>query len=127
MLDIRQDDRGKYPPLMFFITTNIMYLGVMALPTEPAWCANLRKQPKVSWQVKRSIFEGHARELPDNAKERSMEKGSEIYPGYARYKERLARPIAIFELGLQLTCSLVLALKSAQTSGSNCGTIQDRS
>ena len=69
-----------------------------ALPTEPAWCANLRKQPKVSWQVKRSIFEGYARELPDNEKELVWKKALEIYPGYARYKERLARTIAIFEL-----------------------------
>ena len=34
----------------------------------------------------------------DNEKELVWKKALEIYPGYARYKERLARPIAIFEL-----------------------------
>ena len=92
--------RSREVPLLYVFYNDKYYVfgSHGALPTEPAWCVNLRKQPKVSWQVKRSIFEGHARELPDNAKERVWKKALEIYPGYARYKERLARPIAIFEL-----------------------------
>lgn len=69
-----------------------------AQPTEPTWCVNLRKQPKVSWHVKKSIFEGYARELPAHEKEFVWKKALEIYPGYARYRERLDRPIPIFEL-----------------------------
>ena len=65
---------------------------------EPTWCVNLRKQSKVSWHVKRSTFEGYARELPTHEKEFVWKKALEIYPGYARYRERLDRPIPIFEL-----------------------------
>ena len=92
--------RSREVPLLYVFYNDKYYvLGSHgALPTEPAWCANLRKQPKVSWQVKRSIFEGHARELPDSEKELVWKKALEIYPGYACYKKRLARPIAIFEL-----------------------------
>ena len=92
--------QSRAVPLLYVLHEDKYYvLGSHgALPTEPAWCANLRKQPKASWQVKRSIFEGRARELPDDEKELVWEKALEIYPGYARYKERLERPIPIFEL-----------------------------
>ena len=92
--------KSRKVPLLYVLHDDKYYvLGSHgALPTEPAWCNNIRERPKVSWQIKRSIFEGHARELPCREKRLVWKKALEIYPGYARYKERLARPIAIFEL-----------------------------
>ena len=69
-----------------------------ALPTEPAWCSNLRKRPEVAWLVRGASIQGRARELSDEDRSVIWDKALEIYPGYANYKKRLARTIPIFEL-----------------------------
>ncbi len=69
-----------------------------ALPTEPAWCSNLRKRPEVAWLVRGASIHGRARELSDEDRSVIWDKALEIYPGYANYKKRLARTIPIFEL-----------------------------
>ena len=69
-----------------------------ALPTEPAWCINLRKTPDVRWLAQGVLCRGSARELNDNERSLIWSKALEIYPGYANYKNRLSRAIPIFEL-----------------------------
>ena len=69
-----------------------------ALPTEPAWCSNLRKTPDVTWVAQGASIQGTARELGDEERSVIWGKALEIYPGYANYKRRLARTIPIFEL-----------------------------
>ncbi len=69
-----------------------------ALPTEPAWCSNLRKTPEVTWLARGSLFRGRARELDGEERSVVWDKALEIYPGYANYEKRLVRMIPIFEL-----------------------------
>ena len=65
---------------------------------EPAWCRNLRAQPRVECLIRRRVRAYRAVELSGAARTQAFAKAQSLYPGYARYQERLTRKIPVFRL-----------------------------
>lgn len=65
---------------------------------EPAWCANLRAEPRVECDRLGCTEYREAEELADEARDLAWTRAIVAYPGYARYQERISREIPVFRL-----------------------------
>ena len=65
---------------------------------DPAWCANLRGQPRVACIRAGRTEPRLAVELTDEARSEAWDLAVKVYPGYARYQARLDRQIPVFRL-----------------------------
>jgi deazaflavin-dependent oxidoreductase (nitroreductase family) len=63
---------------------------------EPAWCANLRAEPRVECVRLGRTEQRVAEELAGEARELAWARSIVAYPGYARYQERISRQIPVF-------------------------------
>ncbi len=64
----------------------------------PAWCHNLRHQPKVSCALKGRVRQFRAWELAGAEREQAWKGAVAVYPGYERYVGRVNRVIPLFRL-----------------------------
>jgi deazaflavin-dependent oxidoreductase (nitroreductase family) len=65
---------------------------------EPAWCHNLRHEPRVSCALKGRVRKFRARELCGAEREEAWRGAVAVYPGYDRYAQRVERLIPVFRL-----------------------------
>ena len=66
--------------------------------TRPAWCYNLRAHPEVSALMNGQNLSLRATELSGSERERAWHVAVTLYPGFARYAERVADPLPVFRL-----------------------------
>ena len=64
----------------------------------PAWCANLRKNPKATMAFEGRTVELVAHELTGAERDEHYARGLAIYPGWSVYKTRANRVIPVFKL-----------------------------
>lgn len=65
---------------------------------EPAWCANLRAEPRIECDRLGCTEYRKAEELAGTARELAWARAIVAYPGYTRYRERISREIPVFRL-----------------------------
>jgi deazaflavin-dependent oxidoreductase (nitroreductase family) len=92
--------RLREVPLLYVLDEDSVLLvgsngGAVA---EPAWCANLRAQPRVECLIRRRMQAYRAVELSGAARAEAFQKAQSVYPGYTRYQQRLTREIPVFRL-----------------------------
>ena len=64
----------------------------------PAWCANLRKNPKATMVFEGTTRELVAHELTGTERDEQYARGLAIYPGWTVYQARANRVIPVFRL-----------------------------
>ena len=73
--------------------------GNFGRPQDPAWCLNLRKDPRATIAVEGRVRRVRAEELTGEAREAVWQAGLGIYPGGAAYAARAGgRTIGVFLL-----------------------------
>ncbi len=64
----------------------------------PAWCANLLAHPEVETVRGGQVEARKAELLTDVARSAAWKRAVAVYPGYERYRDRVAREIPVFRL-----------------------------
>jgi deazaflavin-dependent oxidoreductase (nitroreductase family) len=65
-------------------------------PRNPAWCHNLRADPRATLVVDRIERVVLARELKGAERERAYRRGEEVIPAFAHYRRWTDREIPVF-------------------------------
>ncbi len=92
--------RMREVPLLYVPDENsVLLIGSNGgAAAEPAWCRNLRAQPRVECLIRRRMQAYRAVELSGAARAQAFRKAQSLYPGYAHYQRRLTREIPVFRL-----------------------------
>ncbi|MEU0496496.1 nitroreductase family deazaflavin-dependent oxidoreductase [Mycobacterium sp. NPDC006124] len=67
-------------------------------PKHPAWVHNLRANPRARIEVGTDAYDVEVRELPDDERDATYPKITEVAPVFAEYQTKTARAIPLFEL-----------------------------
>lgn len=67
-------------------------------PKDPAWVHNLRANPRARIEVGTDEYDVEVRELPDDEREATYPRITEIAPVFAEYQANATRRIPLFEL-----------------------------
>jgi len=78
---------------------NVLLIGSNGGKTyAPAWCHNLRHEPRVSCALKGRVRQFRAQELAGVEREQAWQGAVAVYPGYERYVGRAKRVVPLFRL-----------------------------
>lgn len=92
--------KSRLSPLAYLmIDEKMIIVGSYAgAPKHPAWVHNLRAKPKAYIEIGTEAYDVDVRELPDDEREATYPKLTELAPVFAEYQAKTARPIPLFEL-----------------------------
>ena len=93
-----QSGKKRYVPLMR-VEDNGHYAMVASKggdPKHPSWYFNVLANSAVTVQDGEKVFDGHAREVSGDERERWWKLAVEAYPPYAEYQTKTTRQIPVF-------------------------------
>ncbi|MFB1297297.1 nitroreductase family deazaflavin-dependent oxidoreductase [Mycobacterium sp. pW049] len=92
--------KSRLSPLAYLtIDDKMIIVGSYAgAPKHPAWVHNLRANPKAFIEVGTEAYDVDVRELPDDEREATYPKLTELAPVFAEYQANTTRAIPLFEL-----------------------------
>lgn len=92
--------KSRLSPLAYLmIDEKMIIVGSYAgAPKHPAWVHNLRANPKAYIEIGTEAYDVDVRELPDDEREATYPKLTELAPVFAEYQAKTTRPIPLFEL-----------------------------
>lgn len=92
--------KSRLSPLAYLtIDDKMIIVGSYAgAPKHPAWVHNLRAHPKAFIEIGTEAYDVDVRELPEDEREATYPKLTELAPVFAEYQARTARAIPLFEL-----------------------------
>jgi deazaflavin-dependent oxidoreductase (nitroreductase family) len=90
----------RLSPLAYLtVDDKMLIVGSYAgAPKNPAWVHNLRADPTARIEVGTEAFDVTVRELPDDERDVSYPKITEIAPVFAEYQANTTRAIPLFEI-----------------------------
>lgn len=92
--------KSRLSPLAYLtIDDKMIIVGSYAgAPKHPAWVHNLRANPKAFIEIGTEAYEVDVRELPEDEREATYPKLTELAPVFAEYQANTTRAIPLFEL-----------------------------
>ena len=92
--------KTRLSPLAYItIDDKMLIIGSYAgAPKDPAWVHNLRALPKAYIEVGTDAYDVDVRELPDDERDATYPKLTEVAPVFAEYQAKTTRAIPLFEL-----------------------------
>jgi deazaflavin-dependent oxidoreductase (nitroreductase family) len=92
--------KSRLSPLAYLMIDGKMIIvgSYAGAPKHPAWVHNLRANPKAYIEIGTDAYDVDARELPDDEREATYPKLTELAPVFAEYQAKTTRPIPLFEL-----------------------------
>jgi deazaflavin-dependent oxidoreductase (nitroreductase family) len=92
--------KTRLSPLAYLtIDDKMLIIGSYAgAPKDPAWVHNLRANPRAYIEVGIEAYDVDVRELPDDERDATYPKLTEVAPVFAEYQAKTTRAIPLFEL-----------------------------
>jgi deazaflavin-dependent oxidoreductase (nitroreductase family) len=92
--------KPRLSPLAYLtVDDKMLIIGSYAgAPKDPAWVHNLRATPRAHIEVGTASYDVDVRELPDEERDATYPKVTEIAPVFAEYQANTTRSIPLFEL-----------------------------
>jgi len=92
--------KTRLSPLAYLtIDDKMLIIGSYAgAPKDPAWVHNLRANPRAYIEVGTDAYDVDVRELPDDERDATYPKLTEVAPVFAEYQAKTTRAIPLFEL-----------------------------
>jgi deazaflavin-dependent oxidoreductase (nitroreductase family) len=92
--------KPRISPLAYLtIDDKMIIVGSYAgAPKNPAWVHNLRANPRARIEIGTEDYDVHVRELPDDERDATYPKLTELAPVFAEYQANTSRAIPLFEL-----------------------------
>ncbi len=92
--------KTRLSPLAYItIDDKMLLVGSYAgAPKDPAWVHNLRANPRAYIEVGTDAYDVDVRELPDDERDATYPKLTEVAPVFAEYQAKTTRAIPLFEL-----------------------------
>ncbi len=92
--------KTRLSPLAYItIDDKMLIVGSFAgAPKDPAWVHNLRANPRAYIEVGTDAYDVDVRELPDDERDATYPKLTEVAPVFAEYQAKTTRAIPLFEL-----------------------------
>lgn len=92
--------KTRLSPLAYLtLDDKMLIVGSYAgAPKNPAWVHNLRATPKAYIEIGTEAYDVDVRELPDDEREATYPKLTELAPVFAEYQSKTTRAIPLFEL-----------------------------
>ncbi len=92
--------KTRLSPLAYLtIDDKMLIIGSYAgAPKDPAWVHNLRANPRAYIEVGTEAYDVDVRELPDDERDATYPKLTEVAPVFAEYQAKTTRAIPLFEL-----------------------------
>jgi deazaflavin-dependent oxidoreductase (nitroreductase family) len=90
----------RLSPLAYLtVEDKVLIVGSYAgAPKHPAWVHNLRAEAKAHIEIGTESYDVTVRELPDDERDATYPKITEIAPVFAEYQAKTTRSIPLFEL-----------------------------
>ena len=76
----------------------VIFGSYAGAPKDPAWVHNLRANPRAYIEVGTDAYDVDVRELPDDERDATYPKLTEVAPVFAEYQAKTTRAIPLFEL-----------------------------
>lgn len=92
--------KSRLSPLAYItIDDKMLIIGSYAgAPKDPAWVHNLRANPRAHIEIGTEAYDVDVRELPDDERDATYPKLTEVAPVFADYQAKTDRAIPLFEL-----------------------------
>lgn len=92
--------KSRLSPLAYItIDDKMLIIGSYAgAPRDPAWVHNLRANPRAHIEIGTEAYDVDVRELPDDERDATYPKLTEVAPVFADYQAKTDRAIPLFEL-----------------------------
>ena len=92
--------KARLSPLAYLTVDDTMLIvgSYAGAPKNPAWVHNLRATPKAYIEVGTEAYDVDVRELPDDERDATYAKITELAPVFADYQAKTTRDIPLFEL-----------------------------
>jgi deazaflavin-dependent oxidoreductase (nitroreductase family) len=92
--------KPRLSPLAYLtVDDKMLIVGSYAgAPKDPAWVHNLRATPKARIEVGTESYDVNVRELPDDERDATYPRITEVAPVFAEYQANTTRSIPLFEL-----------------------------
>jgi deazaflavin-dependent oxidoreductase (nitroreductase family) len=92
--------KPRLSPLAYLtVDGKMLIVGSYAgAPKDPAWVHNLRANPQARIEVGAESYDVSVRELPDDERDATYPKITEVAPVFAEYQANTTRSIPLFEL-----------------------------
>ncbi|MGZ8803190.1 MAG: nitroreductase family deazaflavin-dependent oxidoreductase [Mycobacterium sp.] len=92
--------KSRLSPLAYLtIDDKMLIVGSYAgAPKDPAWVHNLRANPRAYIEVGTEAYDVDVRELPDEERDATYPKLTQLAPVFADYQANTTRAIPLFEL-----------------------------
>jgi deazaflavin-dependent oxidoreductase (nitroreductase family) len=92
--------KPRLSPLAYLtVDGKMLIVGSYAgAPKDPAWVHNLRANPQARIEVGTESYDVSVRELPDDERDATYPKITEVAPVFAEYQANTTRSIPLFEL-----------------------------
>ncbi len=92
--------KTRLSPLAYLtIDDKMLVIGSYAgAPKDPAWVHNLRANPRAYIEVGIEAYDVDVREQPDDERDATYPKLTEVAPVFAEYQAKTTRAIPLFEL-----------------------------
>jgi len=92
--------KERLSPLAYLTVDDKMLIfgSYAGAPKDPAWVHNLRANPSARIEVRTDAYDVTVRELPDEERDATFAKLTEIAPVLADYQANTTRIIPLFEL-----------------------------
>ncbi|MDT5336478.1 MAG: hypothetical protein QOD90_1983 [Mycobacterium sp.] len=92
--------KRRLSPLAYLtVDGKMLIVGSYAgAPKDPAWVHNLRANPQARIEVGTESYDVSVRELPDDERDATYPKITEVAPVFAEYQANTTRSIPLFEL-----------------------------
>ena len=92
--------KARLSPLAYItVDDKMLIIGSYAgAPKDPAWVHNLRANPRAHIEIGTEAYDVDVRELPDDERDATYPKLTEVAPVFAEYQAKTDRAIPLFEL-----------------------------